>query len=95
MNVLILGGGGREHALAWAIAKSPDCGRLIAAPGNAGMAQVAECVARTALTRTESRGAHQREDHPGMEAAWQLNQVIGLRDGRLDITTAPVMQEAA
>ena len=45
MNILILGGGGREHALAWAIAQSPDCDRLIAAPGNAGIANVAECVA--------------------------------------------------
>ncbi|MGB0505644.1 MAG: phosphoribosylamine--glycine ligase [Pikeienuella sp.] len=44
MNILILGGGGREHALAWAIAQSPDCDRLIAAPGNAGIADVAECV---------------------------------------------------
>ena len=43
MNILILGGGGREHALAWAIAKSPDCTRLICAPGNAGIAAVAEC----------------------------------------------------
>ncbi|MEM1343452.1 MAG: phosphoribosylamine--glycine ligase [Pseudomonadota bacterium] len=45
MRVLILGGGGREHALAWKIAESPLCDALIAAPGNAGIAQVAECVA--------------------------------------------------
>jgi phosphoribosylamine--glycine ligase len=45
MNILILGGGGREHALAWAIVQSSDCTRLIAAPGNAGIADVAECVA--------------------------------------------------
>ena len=45
MNILILGGGGREHALARAVAKSPLCGKLYAAPGNAGIAQVAECVA--------------------------------------------------
>ena len=45
MNILILGGGGREHALAWAVAKSPLCGKLYAAPGNAGIAAVAECVA--------------------------------------------------
>ncbi|TYO90718.1 phosphoribosylamine--glycine ligase [Oceanicella actignis] len=44
MNILILGGGGREHALAWAIARSPDCGKLICAPGNAGIAAVARCV---------------------------------------------------
>ena len=45
MNILILGGGGREHALAWAVAQSPLCGKLHAAPGNAGIARVAECVA--------------------------------------------------
>ncbi|AZB56858.1 phosphoribosylamine--glycine ligase [Cereibacter sphaeroides] len=43
MNILILGGGGREHALAWAIKQNPKCDRLIVAPGNAGIAQIAEC----------------------------------------------------
>ena len=44
MNILILGGGGREHALAWAIAQNPKCDQLFCAPGNAGIAQVANCV---------------------------------------------------
>lgn len=44
MKVLVVGSGGREHALCWAIAKSPKCGRLYAAPGNPGMGQFAECV---------------------------------------------------
>ena len=44
MNVLILGGGGREHALAWAISHSAGCDRLLVAPGNAGVAAIAECV---------------------------------------------------
>ena len=43
MNILILGGGGREHSLAWAILQNPKCDRLIVAPGNAGIAQIAEC----------------------------------------------------
>ncbi len=43
MNILILGGGGREHALAWAIKQNPKTDRLIVAPGNAGIAQLAEC----------------------------------------------------
>jgi len=43
MNILILGGGGREHALAWAIKQNPKCDRLIVAPGNAGIAMLAEC----------------------------------------------------
>jgi phosphoribosylamine--glycine ligase len=44
MNILILGGGGREHALAWAFAQNPKCDRLWCAPGNAGIAEQAECV---------------------------------------------------
>ena len=43
MNILILGSGGREHALAWAVSQNPKCDRLIVAPGNAGIAQLAEC----------------------------------------------------
>ena len=45
MNILILGGGGREHSLAWAVKQNPKCDRLIVAPGNAGIAQIAECAA--------------------------------------------------
>ena len=41
MNILILGSGGREHALAWAIRQNPKCDRLFVAPGNAGMESVA------------------------------------------------------
>ncbi len=45
MNILILGGGGREHALAWAVMQNPKCDKLIVAPGNAGIARIAECAA--------------------------------------------------
>src|SRR6202162_5340279 len=45
MNVLLIGSGGREHALAWKIAASPLVGRLICAPGNAGIAQECETAA--------------------------------------------------
>jgi len=44
MKILIVGGGGREHALAWKIAQSKHCTKLYAAPGNPGIAQVAECL---------------------------------------------------
>ncbi len=44
MKVLILGSGGREHALAWAVAGSPRVSEVVCAPGNGGIAQVARCV---------------------------------------------------
>ncbi len=43
MNILILGSGGREHSLAWAVMQNPKCDKLIVAPGNAGIAQIADC----------------------------------------------------
>jgi phosphoribosylamine--glycine ligase len=50
MNILILGGGGREHALAWAFAQNPKVDRIWCAPGNAGIAEVADCVALDILS---------------------------------------------
>ena len=45
MNVLLIGSGGREHALAWKIARSPLLTKLWCAPGNPGIAEEADCVA--------------------------------------------------
>lgn len=42
MNILVLGGGGREHAITWALAKSPKCDQLFVAPGNGGTAAIAK-----------------------------------------------------
>lgn len=44
MKILIVGSGGREHAIAWAVAKSPKTEKIYCAPGNAGIAEFAECV---------------------------------------------------
>ncbi len=43
MNILIIGGGGREHCLAWKISQSPGVKKIYAAPGNAGISEIAEC----------------------------------------------------
>jgi len=52
------------------------------------MLLVAQSVALPALARTESRGAHQREDHLGLDDAWQLNQIVAMTNGGLRIKTA-------
>ncbi len=60
MNILILGGGGREHALAWAVKQNPKCDRLIVAPGNAGIAEIAECAELDIWMATRWRGLRRR-----------------------------------
>jgi phosphoribosylamine--glycine ligase len=65
MNILLLGSGGREHALAWKLAQSPRCDALWAAPGNPGIAEVANCIALDAT------------DHAAVLAFCEAN-VIGL-----------------
>ena len=49
MNILVIGSGGREHALAWKLAQSPRQPKLYAVPGNPGMAEIAECVAGVSI----------------------------------------------
>ena len=44
MKILIVGGGGREHAIAWSVAKSPKVDKIYCAPGNAGIMEYAECI---------------------------------------------------
>lgn len=44
MNILVLGSGGREHSLIWAIKQNPKCDHIVAVPGNAGIAEIAQCI---------------------------------------------------
>ncbi|MDP8969762.1 MAG: phosphoribosylamine--glycine ligase, partial [Actinomycetota bacterium] len=61
MRVLVLGGGAREHALCWALARSPSVDRVVCAPGNAGIARVAELRAVEPTDVVAVRGLAQAE----------------------------------
>ena len=62
MNVLVVGGGGREHALAWRLARDPDVSRVVCAPGNPGIASVAQCLAADPLDPHAMLALAGRED---------------------------------
>ena len=88
MKVLLVGSGGREHALAWALAKSPLLSRLYCAPGNAGIAQVAECVpiAATDFTSLTKFAVDARIDFAVIAAdaqlvggLWDILEAAGIR----------------
>ncbi len=80
MNILLVGSGGREHALAWALSASPMLTKLYCAPGNAGIAEVAECVAipATDFTALVEFAKSRRIDFAVIAADAQL--VAGLWD---------------
>jgi succinate dehydrogenase/fumarate reductase flavoprotein subunit len=60
------------------------------------MLLVAQSVTVPALARTESRGAHQREDFPGLDDNWGVNQIVALSNGKIELSrSAPVTGRAA
>ena len=60
MKILIIGGGGREHAIAWKLSKSPRVEKIYCAPGNAGIAEIAECV-NIGVMEFDRQGAFAKE----------------------------------
>lgn len=88
MKILIIGGGGREHAIAWKAAKSPKVDKIYCAPGNAGIAEIAECVAIGAMEfekQIEFAKEHQVDltvvgpDDPLVAGAVDAFEAAGLR----------------
>jgi phosphoribosylamine--glycine ligase len=80
MRILVVGSGGREHALCWAISASPLCTKLFCAPGNAGIAQVAECVEVGADDITGQVALAQREKIDFVVVGPEGPLVAGLAD---------------
>lgn len=80
MNVLLIGSGGREHALAWGLSKSPLLGKLYCAPGNAGIAEVAECVALSAADHASILDFCRTEDIEFVVVGPEAPLVEGLAD---------------
>jgi phosphoribosylamine--glycine ligase len=80
MRVLVVGSGGREHALAWAISASPLVDALYCAPGNAGIAEEAECVAIRATDVTGLVGWCRRERIDFVVVGPEAPLVLGLVD---------------
>jgi phosphoribosylamine--glycine ligase len=80
MRVLVVGSGGREHALCWAIAGSPLCDKLFCAPGNAGIAEEAECVPIAATDGTAIVEFCRREAIDFVVVGPEAPLVLGLVD---------------
>ncbi|WNK00014.1 phosphoribosylamine--glycine ligase [Thalassospiraceae bacterium LMO-JJ14] len=94
MKVLLVGGGGREHALAWAMSKSPKLTKLYAAPGNAGIADCAECLAIGAEDLNAICAAVQELEIEFVVVGPEAPLVAGLAD-RIEAMGVPVFGPSA
>ena len=86
MNILLLGSGGREHALAWKLAQSRICDKLYAAPGNPGIAEEAELVSLDIIVRSTDASEGATGETYWIAARWARATVAVLvRYPRLDV----------
>jgi len=85
MKVLLLGSGGREHALAWKMAQSEKISELVCAPGNAGIAEVADCVPVAADDIIGLLALVQRQDFDLVIVGPEQPLALGLVDALTDM----------
>jgi phosphoribosylamine---glycine ligase len=85
MNILLLGSGGREDALAWRLRQSPSCGQLIAAPGNPGIARWADCVAADPCDAAVVVELARRDDIELVVVGPEAPLVAGVADALRDV----------
>ena len=76
MNVMIIGSGGREHVIAWKLSKSPLVEKIYCAPGNGGIAQIAECVP-IGVMDFDSQVAFAKENHIDMTIVAMDDPLVG------------------
>ena len=80
MKILLIGSGGREHAMAWKLKQSPQCKQLICAPGNAGIAEIADCANIAADDIIGLLGLIQREAIDFVIVGPEIPLALGLVD---------------
>lgn len=85
MNILLIGSGGREHALAWKLSQSKHADKLYAVPGNPGIAQFAECVSGVSIEDNEAIVALAKEKNIGLVV---VGPEVPLVNGVVDALTA-------
>ena len=85
MNILLIGSGGREHALAWKLSQSKHADKLYAVPGNPGIAQFAECVSGVSIEDNDAIVALAKEKNIGLVV---VGPEVPLVNGVVDALTA-------
>ena len=85
MNILLIGSGGREHALAWKLSQSKHTDKLYAVPGNPGISQFAECISGVSVEDNDAIVALAKEKNIGLAV---VGPEVPLVNGVVDALTA-------